>query len=89
MEPSKDCSFAYLMHTMQQDKALQAWWHLFLRTCMHNQEAAPHFVELMKVLQGTHKGMFRAPPSKAATQAQFHYIMDNFENTIFTGLGHV
>ena len=89
MEPSKDCSFAYLMQAIQKDKALQAWWHLFLRTCMHNQEAAPHFVELMKVLQGTHKGMFRAPPSKATTQAQFHYIMDQFENTIFTGLGHV
>ncbi len=84
-----DGKFDALMKPVSENKEIQAWWHFFLRTCMHDNDSRPHFVALMQSLQGTHKGKFSIPPSSKDVQAQIHYLMDNFEHQIFDALGHI
>jgi hypothetical protein len=81
--------FDALMKPVSENKEIQAWWHFFLRTCMHDDESRTHFVALMKSLQGTDQGLFSIRPSKKDVEAQMHYLMDNFENTFFADLGTI
>ncbi len=84
-----DGKFDALMKPVSENKEIQAWWYFFLRTCMHDDESRPHFVALMQSLQGTHKGKFSVPSTPKDTQAQLHYLMDNFEAMIFDNLGTI
>ncbi len=84
-----DGKFDALMKPVSENKEIQAWWHFFLRTCMHDDESRTHFVALMKSLQGTNQGLFSIRPSKKDVEAQMHYLMDNFEAMIFDNLGTI